>query len=349
MPMDPKWDMEWKDARFDPDEEARKLRQEYREAVQAGNREEARRTKKALIRLYVFYGEHFKMSDSPNFEEAKWWLKEALKLDGSHPVANYRYAHLLYRDKEYEKAAYHFKKALDGNPEESLDDSQELIAHIMLANCGLLTANSALREIRYLRDNKYRQFDLGRIEAFNESMLAQIQQMLEEQAYLHMTPDGVRHISRTEFLEFQDQVKENEVLLYVEERYHIKYRGLMLTVSPESFYLFWLIMKADDFVETQRLAFVLGKADKSEWMDEEIPEENEEKNTEEKLKNVERRTYDNVRQILSRLGRAIPFWDEVIETKNMDRRTFRRRREGITYSLLCHSGTVLPKLYDNLS
>ena len=302
-----------------PYEEERELHQQYMEVKKARNKEKAEQYRKALIRLYVYYGEHFKMSGSPDYTAAKICLRKALKLEDRHPVANYRYAHLMYQDREYEVSAYHFKKALDGSPEEALSDSQALIAQMLLVSCGLQIARDALREVKFMQGNKFRAFDHERIETFNENMLVHLEQMLKEHMYCHVTPEGVRHISKDEYLEYQDRIKANEVLLYVDDTYYIKYRNHLQTLSPHAFYLLWVILRADDYIETNEIASVLGEGGA-----------------------VLELRYDNIRQLLSRLSRRIPFWDEMIETKDAGNRTLRRRREGITFSLLCHSSVVLP-------
>lgn len=178
-------------------EEAAQLEETYRKARRAGNREEEERCRKALVRHYVYFGEHYKLSDRPSPAEAKYWLRKALKLGGRHPLANYRDAHLLYRENEYEQAAWHFRKALDGTPEEGLNDSQALVAHAVLVNCGLLMANEALREVHFARDNAFRDLDAGLVDEYckkmlvdNEEMLSRSENLLERLMYKRETPAG---------------------------------------------------------------------------------------------------------------------------------------------------------------
>lgn len=53
-------------------------------------------------------------------------------------------------------------------------------------------------------------------------------------------------------------------------------------------------------------------------------------------------SYEAFRQMMSRLSRRIPYWDQIIDTQASRNRTGRKRKEGITYTLLCHSSVVLP-------
>lgn len=308
---------------FSPYEIGSQLSEQYREAVRARDREAEKRYKEELIRFYVHHGEHYKMSNTPDYDLAKRYLKRALKLDDQHPLANYRYGHLLYRDKEYEKAAYHFRKALDGNLEEGLNDSQTLVAQMMLVNCGLLMAKDALREVKYLQGNEYLSYDNELIETFYDKMLVQSEEMLAHHMYCHITPEGMRHISRDEYQAYQERAGDDEVLLIVDDSmyarhaYNVKYREIWWTMSPQSFWPFWILVRSQDYVGTEDLMAALAKSGLELG-------------------------YDHVRQILSRLSRNVPFWHEIIETKEEGRRTWRRRREGVTYSLLCPSHIVLP-------
>jgi len=299
-----------------PYEEERKLLKQYREAKRTRNKEEEQRCKKALLRLYVHHGEHFKMSESPDYTSAAYCLKKALELDENHPLANYRYAHLIFRDREYEKAAYHFRKALDGTPEEGLNDSQALVAQMMLVNCGLLIAKDALREVKFLQGNEFRTYDLDLIETYSEQMLIHSEEMLEQHIYCHVTPVGVRTISRGDFLAYPERVENDEVLLYVNDKYRIMYRNDWRTLEYHAFCVFWVIVRASDYVGTKDIASALGDSDAE----------------------LELRD-DHIRQLIFRLSRRLPYWDDIIETTKGG---LRRRRKGVTYSLLCHSSVVLP-------
>lgn len=299
-----------------PYEKERELLRRLREVQEARNREEIRRCRQELVHLYVYYGEYFKMSDRPDHTSAKHCLKKALKHEPGHPVANYRYGHLLFRDEEYGQAAWHFKRALAGTPAAGLNDSQTLVAQIMLVQCGLQIVRDALPEVGYFQNNQYLDFDRNLVAQFNDRMLAEFGALLRQHLYCVRTPNGTRHVSLEEFIEYQDNASEHEVLLVVHEGFLVRFRGVGVSLEQQAFLVFWTLIRSDDYVRPKEIARVL-------------LEDGEE---------FEQR-YDRVRQYLHRLRQRIPFWDQVIETKDPG---MRKRRNGIAYTLLCHSSVVLP-------
>jgi len=303
-----------------PYEEERDLRKRRQEAIRAGNREEERKWRNELVNLYVYYGEYFKLSETPDYTSAQRCLEKALELKPDHPVANYRYGHLLFRKREYEKAAWHFRRALDGSRETGLNDSQTLVAQMVLVNCGFHIAKDALREVRYLQDNEFLEFDWDLVERYNEQMLIQSEELLQQHLYCMRTPEGTRHISRDEFLAYPWKAQDNEVLLIVDEGHSVRFRDVAEPLSQHAFYVFWALIRSDDFVRAKDIAAVLGEGGAE----------------------LELR-YDHIRQLIVRLSRRIPFWDQVIGTKEETKqRSLRRRRDGITYTVLCHASVVLP-------
>jgi len=304
---------EWSPVPYDKE---RELLKRLREAREARNREEIGRCEKELVRLYVYYGEYFKLSDRPDYRSAKHCLEKALKHEPDHPIANYRYGHLLFREGEYGKAAWHFKRALDGTPDAGLNDSQTLVAQIVLVNCGLQIVRDALPEVRYFQNNKYLNFDHDLVAQYNGRMLDEFGELLRQHMYCVRTSAGTRHVSREEFLEYQGSEEENEVLLVADEGYLVRFRDVGVPLEQQAFYVFWTLISSDDFVRPKEIAAVL-------------LEDGEEFG----------QRYDKVRQYLHRLRQRIPFWDQVIETKEHG---LRRRRDGITYTVLCHSSVVLP-------
>src|SRR4051794_33486864 len=99
--------------RFNPNVEEKKLKQLLREAKEDKVLKEEVRGK--LVSLYVHHGEYFKMNEMSDPKLAKDYLKKALQYQDDHPVANYRLAHLLYREGHYFDALTHFHKSIDGS------------------------------------------------------------------------------------------------------------------------------------------------------------------------------------------------------------------------------------------
>jgi tetratricopeptide (TPR) repeat protein len=283
--------------------------------------EEVKKYKKALVRLYVYHGEHFKLSDQPDYISAKQCLEKALQLDPDHPLANYRYAHLMYRDQEYENAAFHFRKSLEGTAEERLSAPRALVARMMLVNCGVLAAKTALLEVRDMDHHDFRESDLKLIETYSEKMLVHDIELLEQHLYYRITPEGEYPVSRDEFEDYPDRAGDNEVLLIADREYEIMFRGRSHRLGHPAFCLCWILIRADRYLGTDDIAFALGDGGMGLYLRD-----------------------DYIRQLLSRLNRGIPFWNEIMDTKEERGRILRKRKEGIGYSLLCHSSMVFPNL-----
>jgi hypothetical protein len=157
------------------------------------------------------------------------------------------------------------------------------------------------------------------IETYSEKMLINSEDMLEQHMYSKHTPAGTTFISRGEFVEYLDRLSDNEVLLYIDDKYYIKFRDDFLALEKHAFYLFYTIIRSDNYVQGKDIASTLLVSD----LELEL-------------------TNDNVRQYFRRLSARVPFWEEVIETISSGNRTERRRRQAITYLVLCHSSVVLP-------
>lgn len=191
------------------------------------------------------------MSSQPDPISAKHYLKKALQLQKDHPVANYRYAYLLYRNGEYSQAAGHFQKALVGSINESLNDSQALIANMFIVNCGVLMAKEAVREVQYMKENQYCTFDTSLIENYADNMLIDSEEMLAQHIYCKTTSTGTEHIAKEAFFAYEEEIKDNEVLLFIsEEGYIIKYREMRITlVHSYSFYVLYSIICSEQFIQ----------------------------------------------------------------------------------------------------
>lgn len=299
--------------------EIKGLKDKRREALRLKDRDEVERLTNALVALYVYYGESYKMSLQPDPQAAELCLKEALKLKWDHPIANYRYAHLLYAKRDYAKASLHFKTALDGSRSETLNDTQALIAHIFTANSGILMAKEAMKEMEYLENNPYAVFDRKLKEEYIDRLLVESEDMVAQFLYMKITPFGGQEpISEEKFLD-ECQAGDVDVYLLVTPRERgIVYRGRKLeALSQTEFYVAHFVLMAELFTPVKDIykAVYEGPLEKTV-------------------------TLAAVRQSLSRLGR-FPFWDEIIETQKEGNFSGRKRRTGIRYKMLCHCSVVL--------
>ncbi|HJV46989.1 MAG TPA: hypothetical protein VJ824_14820 [Bacillota bacterium] len=302
-----------------PHEEERVLLEKQKEAVRRRDHKAANNFCNALVALYVYYGESFKMSEQPDPTAAKYCLKKALKLNKDHPVANYRYAHLLYSHRDYAQAGFHFKKALDGNHREGLNDTQALIAQIFTVNCGILMAKEALREIDFLQNNLHAVFD-GKLKAkYIERLLVDSEEMVAQHLYVKITPSGEQeHISEDRFTAEQSINGNAGVCLCVTptERVII-YRGVPKTLSQTEFYVTHTVLMSEVWIQVKEIYDALSNGPLEETI-----------------------TPAAVRQSLRRLSREISFWDSIVESKTRGSYSVRKRRSGVEYKLLCHSSVV---------
>ncbi|MET3289295.1 UNVERIFIED_CONTAM: tetratricopeptide (TPR) repeat protein [Brevibacillus sp. OAP136] len=305
-----------------PYQEEIALKEKRKAALKRGDRQECEHYTSSLVALYVFYGESFKMSDRPDPYSAKKCLEKALSLQNDHPVANYRYAHLLYAERNFAKAAYYFKKALDGNRTQSLNDTQSLISQIFTVNCGILMAKEAIKEVDYLQNNRHASFDTKLIANYADRMLVDSEEMLTQYLYLRINSDGSKPISEERFFEEQEAAGDQDVLICVTQRSReLVFRGSREPLSQTEFFVAHTVLKSVEFIQVKDIYASLF---------EDCP-----------LETVI--TPEAVRQCLRRLSNKLTFWDLVVEADTRGKYSARKRREGLRYTLLCQSNVVLPK------
>ncbi|GGK28331.1 hypothetical protein GCM10010965_21500 [Caldalkalibacillus thermarum] len=305
---------------IEPHRIERELLNEIRKAKQERDKERVKQCVKALVHQYVYYGEYYKLSSEKDPYLAQKLLKKALQYQNDHPIAHYRLAHLLFEQKQYAEALYHFQKAIEGNPNEGLNQTQTIIAHLYTCHCALSIAKEAKSEAQFLMDNAYADYD----REFVEKYLARVnidEGLSEPNIYTKKTPEGIKFITEEQFFAYEEHLQPNEVLLRVTHRgYEVIYQGQRLTLNPPSFYVLACIIGSDGYISVGDIY--------------------------DKLVNSSVELHINtvsIRQHIHRLSRRMPFWDDIIETHSTGNRAERRRREGITYALLCHSSVVLPK------
>ncbi|TLS54102.1 hypothetical protein FE782_01795 [Paenibacillus antri] len=306
---------------FIPSNEARVYKQRRKEALAKRDFAEADRWRERLVSLYVHHGETYKFGDRPDPSLAMTCLREALRLQPEHPVANYRYAHLLYKEKAYAEAAMHFHKSLTPTLTLQLNDQQSYIANIFLVNCGVLIAREAMREIEYLSGNEHADYDLDVVERYEERMLIESEQMLQRHMFLKTTEGATEYLSRDQYDEYRVKAPRDEVLLCAEEEAFELQFGSMRPVQLDklSFLVLRKLFSSDKFLQGGELAEGLPATSRGSPV-----------------------TSVYVRQIFSRLHREIPYWDELVDTIATGNRTERKLRDGLRFTLLYHASVVLP-------
>jgi hypothetical protein len=305
-----------------PYEQEKVLKDKYNAAMKRGDREASKLHKASLVAFYVMYGESYKGSDRPEPTSAKLCLRRALGLQHDHSVANYRYAHLLYGEKHFALAAYHFKLALDGSREQSLNDTQSLIAHIFTVNCGLLMARDAIREVDDLQNSEHASFDSKLMEDYANRMLVDSEEMLAHFLYMKVTASGNEPVSEQRFYELQEEAGDSDVLLCVTPlSRELIYRGRRERLTQTEFYVAHTVLQSKEFIQVKD---IYEKLFEGRPLEEVVAP-------------------SAVRQCLRRLSRDVPFWEMVVEADIRGNFSARRLRKGIAYTLLCHSSVVLPE------
>lgn len=173
--------------------------------------EEMELQRKMRLNHFVRQAEFFKLSETPDFVQAKKWLLKALDMDKNHPIANYRLGYLLYREHQYELAVYHFKTALVGTETDVLSETQLMLANTFLVNCGMAITREALRELEDLELRIEGEIDQERIERYRTEMLVQEENMLDRLYYRKITADQETIINEEQFYDIRPD--KGELLL----------------------------------------------------------------------------------------------------------------------------------------
>ncbi|ACB59812.1 hypothetical protein Exig_0327 [Exiguobacterium sibiricum 255-15] len=173
--------------------------------------EEMELRRKMRLNHFVRQAEFFKLSETPDFVQAKKWLLQALRIEKNHPIANYRLGYLLYREHQYELAVYHFKTALDGTETDVLSETQLMLANTFLVNCGMAITREALRELEDLEFRIEGEIDQERIERYRAEMLVQEENMLDRLYYRKITAAHETIINEEQFYDIRPD--KGELLL----------------------------------------------------------------------------------------------------------------------------------------
>jgi tetratricopeptide (TPR) repeat protein len=300
---------------FVPHLEERRLIDELRREKDPKRRQEI---KKELINLYVYFGEYFKMSNQPDPQQAKKYLQKALKLQEDHPVANYRLAHLYFKEEDYSKAAYHFDRALTGSWEEGLNETQTMLTHMFLVNCGISISLNALEEMEFMEGAPY---DQEMIERYRNHIILWSKESLNRALYRIITPEKDETVSEELYFLRQKQLEPHEVMLCISEREEIfvKFQSEKRVLDIQSFYLLYMLLRSERALTVEDI--------KTKLFD---------KFLEKEVKDAA------IRKMFERLRDRLPFWDEIIETKLVGNKAVRKRREGISYCIFCRANDVFP-------
>jgi tetratricopeptide (TPR) repeat protein len=310
-----------------PADEEGRLREELEVANKNKDRIRQKLIEHKLVKLYVSQAEYFKMSDKPNPHIAIKYLQKALRIQVDNPVANYRLGFLHYREKRYAKAILHLERALDGSDTEGLNDTQSLLANMFMVNCGIRIAKESISEIQSIEENLYSELEKDRIEKYRKEILVLDENNFERIFYKQIL-DGIEsRINEDEFGTYQPIGKQLILKISDDGRELIFPDTKKVNLNPVSFYIFYALLTAKEFLTYRDL-----KQKIRAWSELEVTE-------------------DNIRQIISRYSRNIPFWKEYFQSNYMLSRESNRQvvafklAEKFSCCILCRGDEVLPGEY----
>jgi len=300
---------------FFPHHEERRLLAEWREEKDRKRRE---KIESELIHLYVRFGEYFKISSKPDPKLAKMYLQKVLKRKPSHPVANYRLAHIYYKEGRYAEAAYHFHRALSGSMDEPLNDTQAMLSHMFLVNCGIFLASNALKQIEKMETKPY---DEEKVEGYRQAIFLNRIEDFHRALYRIITPESDEIVTEETYFSEQERFSLHEVMLCLSERdgFVVRYAGELVELEYQSFFALATILHSERPMTGEDVRKMLFQS----FFGRDV-------------------TDAAVRKMFERLRARIPFWDEIIETIRIGNKAARRRKQGVSYRIFCRASDIFP-------
>jgi tetratricopeptide (TPR) repeat protein len=300
---------------FFPHQEERRLLAEWKKEKDRKRREEI---ENELIHLYVRFGEYFKMSSNPDPKQAKMYLQKALKRKPNHPIANYRLAHIYYNEGRYAESAYHFNQALSGSMDESLNDTQEMLSHMFLVNCGIFLAANALKQIEKMEARPY---DEETVDRYRQAIFLHRIEDFHRALYRIITPESDEIVTEETYFSEQELLSPHEVMLCISEQdgFVVGYASEFIKLEYQSFYLLATILHSERPMTGEDVREMLFQSFFG--------------------RNV---TDAAIRKMFERLRARIPFWDDIIETTRIGNKAARRRKQGVSYRIFCRASDMFP-------
>lgn len=262
---------------------------ELKKKMRGASQEEKNQLRNQLVKLYVRQAEYFKLSPEPNYKTARLYLKKALQLEKENPIANYRLGYVEYVDQNWSKAIYHLNRAIDGTDLESISEVQETLAHMFLVNCGIELARESLAEIEF----KELQFDSKNDEKLTHyrNTLKVQEERLFERLYYRKIQQGTESIlSEEAFHDYEPDSKE--IVLKSSEDEMAIFSAFIPSISlrPNQFFTLYILMSQKQTTYTSLQAHLSG------LLGQHI-------------------TYDNVRQLITRLKQQFPKFHDFIDSE----------------------------------
>jgi tetratricopeptide (TPR) repeat protein len=301
--------------KFFPHEEERRLLMELKKEKDRKRRKEI---EDKLIHLYVRFGEYFKMSSIPDPKAAKMYLQMALKRKPNHPVANYRLAHLYYNEGRYAEAAYHFHRALSGSMDEPLNDTQAMLSHMLLVNCGIFLASDAFKQIEKLETKPY---DEETVERYRQAIYLLRIEDFRRALYRMITPESDEIVTEETYFAEQERLSPHEVMLCVSEQdgFIVRYAEDSVNLDYQRFHVLAVILHSERPMTGEDVRKTLFQS----FFGRDVSDA-------------------AIRKMFERLRKRISFWDEIIETTRIGNKAARRRKPGVSYRIFCRASDIFP-------
>lgn len=242
----------------------------------------------------------------------------------AHGEVDGRDAHLYYRENSYHRAAFHFMEALRHGWERGLTDTQKMLSHMLLVNCGLDMMKESLSRLREMEESL--SYDETLVEKYREMVYLTDLDHLHRALYRIITPQGERIVTEETYFRAQDEQGPDEVDLEishgrmgVDHELVVRFRQEAVPLDYKQFFLVAYLLHAEEPLTYEKILtrYYWG------FLKEKVQA-------------------DTVRQTLRRINRKIFFFDQIMETAMAGGKAFLRRKEGIAYRIFCRASDLFP-------
>ncbi|WP_058307340.1 hypothetical protein [Gracilibacillus massiliensis] len=308
---------------IDPHLKQRELERQLKEAKKRKDKARQKKIRHELINFYVQYGSYLKMNVK-NDRVALTHLQNALDHEPDHALANYRCAHIMYKQSEFSSAIQYFQRALD-TPLEPLSDTLKQISYMYMADASLKITKKALKKIHELGDDANLMLDEDKIVQLRAKLSFPEFDRLEQVFFRKVTADGKAvAIDDTQFESLYDQTNEdpNLVLLVQSNKslFYLKYQHHLPVYFRNNVYrVLYFLLQSDVFIDNQTICIKMN-----------LSSEHEDTNE------------SGVRSAIRDLKADVFFWEELLEAGKMGRRAVHRRKKEIRVIFLTEAGELLP-------
>ncbi|SES04720.1 hypothetical protein SAMN04487944_11630 [Gracilibacillus ureilyticus] len=302
-----------------PNKKLSELEKKRKDAIKAKDKAKTEHYRSELVKFYVQYGSVLK-TDVKNDREALKYLERALRYEENHALANYRYAHIMYKQGEFVMALSHFQKAIDSHVE-PLNDTLMQITYLYMADASLKVAREAL-------DNSETSEGIG---SLDEAKIQKLREKLSIPDFFQLEKAWFRKLTGTEE-ELIDTVQYDllceetihnpnlVILANKDTEIHLIYQGITSEPLENSTYrVLYFVLKSREFIDNKTICEKINLSIETE-------ETNE----------------SGIRTAFTRIREKIPFWEHILEQRKNGRRTEHRLRDGMKVVFVTEAGEILP-------